>query len=184
VTDDREWLRASLRAAVERGEFRLSGGGVSTVYIDARRVTLSARGAAAIARLLLPRMRARSVRAAGGLSIGADPIAAAVAVESLRDGEPLDAFLVRKEPKPHGTRRLIEGPDLPAGTRVAVVDDVLTTGGSLLRAIEAVRGAGWSLVAAFVVVDRQEGGREEVERTGVPLDALFTVAEILGGEKS
>lgn len=175
----REALLALFRPVVQRGTFTLAGGRTSNYYIDGRLVTLSARGALLIGRVLLPMLRERRAQAVGGLTMGADPIAAAVAAESARDGEPIDAFLVRKEAKGHGTGRRVEGPAI-RGRRVAVVDDVLTSGGSLVQAIAVSREEGAEVVGAWVLVDRAEGGRAAVEKTGVPLTAVFTISEVLG----
>jgi len=119
-----------------------------------------------------------SADAVGGLTLGADPIAYAIAYASASTGAPLRAFTVRKEAKAHGTGRLIEGP-FRAGDRVVVIEDVITTGGSALRALDAVRAAGATAVGVLAVVDREEGGREALEAAGVPVRALARASEIL-----
>ena len=119
-----------------------------------------------------------SADAVGGLTLGADPIAYAIAYASASTSTPLRAFTVRKEAKAHGTGRLIEGP-FRAGDRVVVIEDVITTGGSALRALDAVRAAGATAVGVLAVVDREEGGREALEAAGVPVRALARASEIL-----
>jgi len=142
--------------------------------------TLDPRGALLIARLILERIRTHEIQAdaLGGLTLGADPIATAVAVVSGLEGMPLSAFIVRKEAKGHGTQRAIEGYDGKRGSRVIVVDDVCTTGDSILRAAERAEQAGYEVAAAFCVVDREEGGAEIIGKR-YPFYALFTAKELL-----
>ena len=137
-------------------------------------------GALLIARLILQKIRDANIKAdaIGGLTLGADPIVAAVAVVSGLEGMPLNAFIVRKEAKGHGMQRFIEGFDAPPGARVIVVDDVCTTGDSILKAAERSEQAGYEVVAAFCVVDRQEGGTEIIQKK-YPLYSLFTARELL-----
>ena len=142
---------------------------------------MNPQGALLIARLILEKIRDAGIRAdaIGGLTLGADPIAASVAVVSaLEEDSPLPAFIVRKEAKGHGMQRLIEGFDGPAGTRVIIVDDVCTTGESILQAAERAEEAGYQVVATFCVVDREEGGSEAI-RKKYPLYALFTAKDLL-----
>ncbi len=115
----------------------------------------------------------------GGLTLGADPVAYAIAYASAAGPRPVRAFTVRKEPKTHGTARLIEGPFLPTD-RVVVVEDVITTGASALRAISAVRAAGATVLAVLAVVDRNEGGREAISSAGIPVLALVSAGELVG----
>jgi orotate phosphoribosyltransferase len=119
-----------------------------------------------------------SVDAVGGLTLGADPVAYAIAYASALAGRPVRAFTVRKEAKTHGTGRVIEGP-FRSGDRVAVVEDVITTGGSALRAIDAVRNAGGDVVGVLAVVDREEGGREAIEGAGVPVISLVRARDVV-----
>ena len=142
--------------------------------------TLDPRGALLIARLILERIRTHNIQAdaIGGLTIGADPIATAVAVVSGLEAKPLPAFIVRKETKGHGTQRCIEGYDGKPGSRVIVVDDVCTTGDSILKAAEKAEEAGYEVTAAFCVVDREEGGTELIAKR-YPFYALFTARELL-----
>src|SRR5437899_8421882 len=157
MEEDLGQLRDIIRQKSLRiGDFTLSSGKKSSYYLDCRMTTLDPRGALLIARLILDRIRARKIHAdaIGGLTIGADPIATAVAVVSVLDGQPLPAFIVRKETKAHGTQRLIEGYDGKPGSRVIVVDDVCTTGDSILRAADRAQETGYELVPAFRMVDR------------------------------
>jgi orotate phosphoribosyltransferase len=158
------------------GDFVLSSGRRSDVYFNGKQVTLEGRGLYLVSLLVLARCRELHITAIGGLTLGADPIASGVAALSGRD-QPLGAFIVRKEAKDHGTGARIEGPELHRGDRVLVVDDVITTGGSLLKAVDALAGSGVEIVEALAVVDREEGGREAIEARGIPVHALFTRSE-------
>lgn len=185
--DDLAALRIELRRlvaerAVRRGDFVLSSGRRSSYYVDGKQVTLEGRGLYLAARLILARAQQLGAVAVGGLTVGADPIAAAVAALSGAEGVPLRAFLVRKQVKDHGTAQRIEGPPLTPGDRVVVVDDVVTTGASLLIAAEAVRATGAEVVEAVCVVDREEGGAAAVRSRGIPFAALFCRSELFPGE--
>jgi orotate phosphoribosyltransferase len=163
-------------------EVILSSGKPSHYYIDCRKVTLSAEGAFLTAKLMLAALSGTSVQAIGGLTLGADPIVAAVAALSFADRQPLQAFIVRKESKGHGQRRSIEGATLKPGARVAIVDDVATTGGSIIKAIGRVREeTDWQIVRVLCLVDRQEGAREKLAQAGYQLVSLFT-GQDLGSE--
>lgn len=155
------------------GDFTLTSGRKSDYYVDGKQVTLDGRGLYLVARLMLDHCREHDIDAIGGLTLGADPIAAAVAALSGEGDRPITAFIVRKEVKAHGTGRAIEGPNLQPGQRVLLVDDTLTTGGTFLQASEAVVTTGATIVGAMCVVDREEGGREALEAAGIRLDALF-----------
>ena len=164
--------------AFRRGDFTLTSGRKSSYYIDGKQITLSAEGSHLLARLLYEKLRGSGVEAIGGLTLGADPIVGAVAAISQAEGHPLDAFIVRKEPKGHGTRRRIEGP-LRQGAKVAVVDDVITSGGSLIKAIEAVtEEAGAEVVKVICLVDRQEGAEESLGKLGYKLEPVFTIRDL------
>lgn len=159
------------------GDFVLSSGKKSTYYFDGKQVTLHPEGAYLVARAVLHEARKHDVRAIGGPIIGADPIVGAVAVVCALEGLDYGLFLVRKDAKQHGRRRQIEGPPLAPGTPVAVVDDVLTTGGSILNAVEAVEAAGCRVMVAIVLVDRREGGSELLASRGIRVAPLFTVED-------
>ncbi len=159
------------------GDFLLTSGRRSDYYVDGKQVTLDGRGLYLVARLGLAHCRDLGVHAVGGLTLGADPIAAAIAALSGKKERPLTAFIVRKEVKAHGTSKAIEGPPLAAGMRVLLVDDTLTTGGTFLQALAAVGETGATVAGALCVVDREEGGREALEAAGIALHALFTRSE-------
>jgi orotate phosphoribosyltransferase len=166
--------------SARRGHFTLASGRQSTLYIDARLTTMSPDGLALIGPLALAALHASDwhVDAVGGLTLGADPVSYAIAYASAVAGTPLRAFTVRKEAKAHGTGRLIEGP-FREGDRVAVIEDVITTGGSALRAIEAIRAAGGVVAGVLALVDREEGGREALEGAGLPVLALARASAIV-----
>lgn len=179
---ERTTLLELLRArSLRRGEFVLSSGATSSYYIDARLTTMSGSGQLLIGRLGLALIDERgwSPDAVGGLTLGADPVAYAIAHAAALAGRTIDAFTVRKQAKEHGTGRLIEG-NLREGSRALVVEDTITTGGSALRAIDAVEEAGARIVGVLAVVDRGEGGRENIEARGFAVASLFTAAELLG----
>ena len=140
---------------------------------------MSPEGLALIGPLALSHLRRSgwNVQAVGGLTLGADPISYAISYASAGSGTPLRAFTVRKEPKAHGTGRQIEGP-FHAGDRVAVIEDVITTGGSALRAAEAIRNAGGIIAGVLALVDREEGGREAIEATGLEVLVLTRATEV------
>jgi len=173
---DLDRLRRLLRErSLRRGDFVLAGGARSSYYIDCRLTTMSGVGQLLLGRIGLEALDHAGWRPAalGGLTLGADPVAYAIAHAAAAAGRHLDAFTVRKEAKEHGTGRLIEGP-FPQQADVVVVEDVVTTGGSALKAIERCRAEHLVPVGCVALVDRLEGGREAIEAEGVPLDALFT----------
>jgi orotate phosphoribosyltransferase len=179
VSEDRERLLTLLKErSFERRRVVLSSGKESDFYVDCKPTALCAEGHYRIGRLFLEGVPEEAV-AAGGLTLGADPLASAVSHASFLAGRPIDAFIVRKEPKGHGTGRWIEGPPLPEGAKVVILEDVVTTGASTLRAIERVREAGLRPLKVLALVDRLEGGREAVEASGVPLEALFTRTDFI-----
>src|ERR1700693_3187049 len=157
----------------KRGRFKLASGKESDFYVDARLTTMSPEGLAMIGPLALLTLREMGwiVDAIGGLTLGADPISYAISYASAASDHPLRAFTVRKEAKAHGTGKLLEGPGRE-GERAAVIEDVITAGGSALRAIEAVRSAKVSVVGVLALVDREEGGRQAIEKTGVSVISL------------
>ena len=183
-SSDYYYLRNTLKdllltRSVQRGDFLLASGRRSSVYIDARLTTMSGDGLAAIGGLGLDRLAARgwTPRAVGGLTLGADPIAYALAVTAQRRGQLLDAFTVRKQAKDHGTGKRIEG-CFAAGYAVVIVEDVLTTGRSALDAVSAVESEGGQVLGVLAVVDRQEGGREAIARAGFLVEALLSATDL------
>lgn len=161
----------------ERRKVILSSGKESDFYIDCKRTALTAEGHFLIGRLLFAEVRRHCPQAAGvgGLTLGADPLASAVSLMSYLSGWPLPAFIVRKEPKGHGTGQWIEGRSaLADGAEVAILEDVVTTGGSTLKALERAQQEGLKVSWAFALVDRLEGGREALEAKGYRLSTLFT----------
>jgi orotate phosphoribosyltransferase len=173
-------LQLLIEKAYARRKVVLSSGRESDFYVDCKKVALTPEGHWLVGRLLyqLVLERAPLATGVGGLTMGADPLASAVSLVSHFGGHPLPAYLVRKEPKGHGTGQWIEGLSaLAPGAAVAVVEDVVTTGASTIKAIERVRAEGLRPLGAFALVDRLEGGREAIEATGVPVFALFTRAD-------
>jgi orotate phosphoribosyltransferase len=166
--------------SAKRGQFTLASGKQSTFYIDARLTTMSPEGLSIIGPLALSVLSETDWRvdAVGGLTLGADPISYAISYASAQSNRPLRAFTVRKEAKDHGTGRLLEGP-FRRGDRVAVIEDVITTGGSALRAIDAVRAADGIVAGVLALIDREEGGRQAIEGAGIPVVALVTADQIM-----
>ena len=180
MSSTRDQLVGLLREkAYREGDFTLSSGKRASFYIDARQVTYDPAGAALAGEWVFELIRDRNVQAVGGLTLGADPIALATALTSHLRGVPIPAFVVRKAPKGHGLKRSIEGPALRPGMRVAIVEDVVTSGGSALEAITRVREeAGCEIALVACLVDREEGGRQAIEAQGCRLHALCTISEL------
>src|SRR5262245_19942431 len=173
--DQQDRLREILATqAVIRRPIVLSSGKPASYYVDGRLVTLSPEGAYLTALAILDALRDVEVDAVGGPTVGADPIAGAVAAVSAQVCRPLAGFIARKETKSHGTGRLVEGPVAP-GMKVAVVDDTATSGTSLFQAIDAVEGIGCTVVAVIALVDRLEGARERLAQRGYDYRPLFTI---------
>lgn len=181
--DDREKLKEILlRRSVRTGQFKLVSGRTSSVYVDGKLTTLAAEALPLIGRLFLNKMEERgwNAQAIGGLSVGADPIAIAVARESLGRGRPIDAFLVRKEVKKHGTQKFIEGIEQTQDLPVVVVDDVCTTGGSTADAIIKAKEAGMQVLGAICLVDRETGAQALLKtQFDCAFDWIFTLSELL-----
>ncbi len=179
MSDDRQRLLNVLQErSVRFGSFTLASGRTSDFYVDGRQTTLHAQGAMLVARLILERLDP-TVQGVGGLSVGADPIAGAVAAVSAVQGSPVHGFIVRKQPKTHGTGNHVEGRvNLPDGSRVCVVEDTTTTGGSLLRAAERCVAEGLEVVQTLTIVDREEGAAQALASAGYTLEALFTRTQL------
>lgn len=163
--------------AYQEGDFILSSGQRSSYYINGKQVTLHPQGALAIGRIFLSQLPT-DVQAVAGLTLGADPIVSAVSVVSAYEHRPIPALIIRKEPKGHGTRAYIEGPSLPAGASVVVLEDVVTTGQSALKAVERLRQAGYSVNQVMALVDRQQGGAELYQSAGLQFESVFSIPEI------
>lgn len=163
--------------AYKEGDFVLSSGQRSTYYINGKLVTLHPQGALAVGRLLLQDLPL-DTQAVAGLTLGADPIVSAVSVVSAYENRPLPALIIRKEAKGHGTMAYIEGPMLPPGAKVVVLEDVVTTGQSALKAVERLREAGYSVERVVALVDRQQGGAALYESVGLQFEAVFSIVEI------
>ena len=179
MTDARSQLIDHIaREAVFHGDFTLTSGRKASYYIDLRRVSLDHRVAPLIGQVMVDLISdIPEVAAVGGLTMGADPIAAAVLHQGAAQGRSYDAFVVRKEPKDHGRGKQVEGPDL-AGKRVVVLEDTSTTGGSPLKAIEALLAVGAEIAAVAVVVDRDTGAKQVIEAAGYPYFAAIGLADL------
>lgn len=177
-TQERQFLMDLFcQLAYQEGDFVLSSGQPSSYYINGKQVTLHPHGALTIGRLLLSGLPA-DTKAVAGLTLGADPIVSAVSVVSALENRPIPALIVRKEAKGHGTMAYIEGPSLPAGANVVVLEDVVTTGQSAMKAVARLRDAGYSVEQVIALVDRQQGGAEFYESVGLKFHALFSITEI------
>jgi orotate phosphoribosyltransferase len=175
---DREQLLSLVRElAVVHGRVTLSSGREADYYVDLRRITLSSLAAPLVGRQLLELTADLEFDAVGGLTMGADPIAAAMLHAAAAQGRRLDAFVVRKQAKAHGLQRRVEGPDI-AGRRVLVVEDTTTTGGSPLTALAAVREAGATPVAVATIAARDTGAGQKIEAEGVPYRYLYSLQDL------
>ena len=176
MSDDRAELLAAIREkAVVHGDFVLSSGQRASWYVDLRRILLDGRVAPLAGRVMLDLTADLGYQAAGGLTLGAEPVAAAIMHASASRGTPVDAFVVRKQDKEHGTQRRIEGPDV-SGRRVLAVEDTSTTGASPLTAVEALREAGAEVVGVAVLVDR--GARQNVTGRGLAFRAAYELPDL------
>ncbi len=163
--------------------FTLASGKMSTYYIDCRKVTHSAEGKVLIGKIMHEMIKALRIHAAGGLTMGADPIACALSYASFVQGSPVASFSIRKEPKGHGLKKQVEG-DVREGDRVAIVEDVITTGGSTIKAIAAARNEGLDVVKVLALVDREEGGRSEIQKLVDDIEVLFTTSDLIAAYKA
>jgi len=179
VSDAARLAELLQRRSIRHGDFVLASGARSTYYIDCRPSTMSGEGQALIGRMALSALRAKGwqPRAIGGLTMGADPVAYAIARASVDAPPPLDAFSVRKAPKDHGTGKRVEG-NFASGDAVVVIEDVITSGGSALQAIEAITAEGGRILGVLAVVDREQGGRAKLEAAGHEVVALITASQL------
>jgi orotate phosphoribosyltransferase len=163
--------------------FTLASGRKSRYYINCKKTTFLSEAMPLLGQLFFERIKAietdgEQIVAVGGLTLGADPIAYAIAYHSALAGEPIQAFSVRKEPKGHGAQKWVEGFEQP-GARVVIIEDVVTTGASTLKAIEGALHAGFAIVKVLALVDRQEGGREELQKSGYEMESIYTTEDLL-----
>lgn len=163
--------------AYKEGDFVLSSGQRSTYYINGKQVTLHPQGALAIGRLLLAQLPL-DTQAVAGLTLGADPMVSAVSVVSAYENRPIPALIIRKEAKGHGTMAYIEGPTLPPGAKVVVLEDVVTTGQSALKAVERLQEAGYSVEQVIALVDRKQGGEPLYQASGLKFEAIFSIVDL------
>ena len=162
--------------AYKKGEFTLSSGKTSEHYVNCKPVTLTGRGLTLASMLMLDEVKTPVV---AGLTLGADPLVSGVAVCSALDNRLVNALIVRKEPKGHGTQAWIEGPEFKKGTKVTVLEDVVTSGGSAIKAAEKLRDAGYIVDRVVTIVDRQEGGEEAMKAAKLELKSLFLLEDIV-----
>ncbi|WP_315863851.1 orotate phosphoribosyltransferase [Geitlerinema sp. PCC 7407] len=165
------------QVAYREGDFVLSSGQRSTYYINGKQVTLHPQGGVGVGRILLPMLPADTV-AVAGLTLGADPIVTAVSVAAAYAGQEIAALIVRKEAKGHGTQAYIEGPTLPAGSPVVVLEDVVTTGQSALKAVDRLRDAGYTVDRVISLIDREQGGAELYREKGLAFEAVFSIGDL------
>ena len=171
-------LKLLNREALKRGKFVLSSGKTSNYYLDGRIITLTPEGAYLAAAIILELIKDKGIDAIGGPTLGADPIVGAVACLSHINKIAVKTFIVRKGVKEHGMQRQIEGPALKKGDKVILVDDVATTGGSLIEAREVLDKIGVRVEKAIVIVDRQEGAKENLTQAGIKLESIFTIEDL------
>lgn len=165
------------QVAYQEGDFVLSSGQPSSYYINSKQVTLHPQGGVAVGRLLLAMMPPESI-AVAGLTLGADPLVTATSVVAAYEGRSLAALIVRKEAKGHGTMAYIEGPSLPEKSLVTVLEDVVTTGQSALKAVDRLRAAGYQVNGVLALVDRLQGGAECYQQADIPFQSIFTVSDL------
>ena len=163
--------------ALKRGRFVLSSGKESNYYLDGRVITLTPEGAYLVAGIILDLIKDEALDAIGGPTLGADPIAGALALLSYINGQPIKTFIVRKQVKEHGTQRQVEGPELKPGDRVILIDDVATSGKAILEAKQALDKIGVIAKKAIVIVDRNQGAAENLAKAGLKLESIFKIAD-------
>lgn len=182
ITERQRLKEILLEKSYRKGTFTLTSGKTSDFYIDGKQTTLSAEGAYLCGKLLLELINksGEQIEAVGGMTLGADPLVTAVSLVSFLEERPIPAFIVRKEAKGHGTGNYIEGlKNMPEGCTVALLEDVVTTGGTLLKVIERVEAQGFKVGLVATIVERQEGGVETLAEAGYRLESIFTREELL-----
>ncbi|WP_316897705.1 orotate phosphoribosyltransferase [Pseudodesulfovibrio indicus] len=176
--------RLLLKLSYKEGDFTLTSGKKSDYYFDCKQTALHAEGGYLIGRLFVEMLKDYDVQGVGGMTLGADPLVSAVTVVSYLEGCPLPGFIIRKQSKGHGTNQYLEGlANFSEGDKVVLLEDVCTTGGTLITAAERVRDAGLTIVGVLAVLDREEGGRERLKEAGMELNAIFTRQELLTAGK-
>ncbi|AFZ46149.1 orotate phosphoribosyltransferase [Cyanobacterium stanieri PCC 7202] len=175
-------LNMFVEYAYQEGDFTLSSGQKSNFYLNGKQVTLRAQGALAVGKLIYE-MLSPQAQGVAGLTLGADPIVSAVSVVSAYENNPIPALIIRKEAKGHGTKAYIEGPNLPPGAVVTVLEDVVTTGKSAMLAVERLIDAGYQVDKIISLVDRQAGGAEFYQSQGLEFESIFTIADIQAKSK-
>lgn len=179
-----ELTRIIRELSYEEREVTLASGRKSNFYFDGKQTALHARGGLLVGKAFWREVKEfpGPIHGVGGLTLGADPIATATSIAAQLEGQKVHAFIIRKEPKGHGTGQWLEGrKNLPRGSRVVIVEDVTTTGGSSMKAVERAREEGLVVVGIVTLVDREEGAREAIEGAGLPLRSVFTRAQVVGG---
>lgn len=186
MTDMKKRLASLLlELSYVEGEVTLTSGKKSDYYFDCKQTALHPEGGFLIGSLFLEMLAPLRVAGVGGMTLGADPLVSAVSVLSQVNRCPMPGFIIRKQPKGHGTNQYLEGlKNFHAGDRVALLEDVVTTGGTLLTSVERVRAAGFEVAAVLCVLDREEGGRERLAEAGLELCSIFTRKELLAAARS
>ena len=182
MTDRERLKQIILELSYERRLVKLASGRESDFYFDGKQTTLHAEGGYLTGKLFYEAIRdVDGVQAVGGITLGADPIATATSIAALLAGQKMHAFIIRKEPKGHGTGQWLEGrKNLPPGTKVVIVEDVVTTGGSSMKAVNRAKEEGLDVLGIVTLVDREEGGRENIEAEGYWLKSIFTKSALVG----
>jgi orotate phosphoribosyltransferase len=175
--DKKQLLSILKKLSLQKKKVVLASGKTSNYYFDGRVSSLSSQGSYLMAKIILSMLKKDKVDAIGGMTLGADPIIGAVVAQSFKQKKPINGFIVRKNEKKHGMQKLIEGPELKKNSRVVIIDDVVTTGSSTIKAIEAVKAIGCKIVRVVAIVDRREGAEENISKTGCRLESLFSIKD-------
>jgi len=182
MTERERLKKIIIDLSYEKRKVTLASGRESDFYFDGKQTTLHAEGGLLVGKLFYEAiMDVAGVQGVGGITLGADPIATATSIAAYLDGHPVHAFIIRKEPKGHGTGQWLEGrKNLPPGSKVVIVEDVVTTGGSSMKAVRRAEEEGLVVLGIVTLVDREEGGRENIEKEGYWLRAIFTKSDVVG----